>query len=84
MQQFPQQLYMVSDIHAEFHLPFKQLQWENFDSGVGHVMKTARAKSNPKNSLTQRLFCFSPIIFARDNKMPLITVSITADQSPVI
>ena len=75
-------LYILSDIQAEFHLPLKQLQWENFDGGVGHVVKTTTAESNPKNSLTQRLFC--PIIFARDNKMPLITVSVTADQGPVI
>ena len=44
-------------------------------------MKSTLAKHNPdKELLTQQAFVSSPKVLARDNKVPIMTVSVASDR----
>ena len=76
-------LFILPYIQVQCYPPLSQLYsgFGDLSDGVCHVIKITIAKSIPDMEfLTQRAFCFSPNFVFRDNKMPVMTVSIAFDR----
>ena len=70
----------VVSVTVHFKMPLRQLHsaFGDFNNGVCHVMMITVAECNPGvGLLTQQTYCISPC--ARDNGMPLMTMSVAAD-----
>ena len=63
-------------------LPATPVDFGDFSGRVCHVMKITSAESNSNmGRLTRQIFCFSPDVLVRANKIPLMTMSAASDQS---
>ena len=63
--------------------PLRQLHSDfgDFSEGVRHAMKITTADSNPDVGLsTQQMFCFSPAVVVRANKVSILTRSTALDR----